>query len=133
MIEIIKYKSLVYAIIIRKRFKLKKNSIKFFTNSNFSQQLGYMHRPKNYKISPHTHKKNLRRVFYTQEVLFMRKGKVKVNFYNLSKIFFTSKIIQTGDTILLAHGGHGFDFIKQSELIEIKQGPFIKKKDKIIF
>ncbi len=30
-----------------------------------------------------------------------------------------------GDIILLAGGGHGFTFLEDSEVIEIKQGPYI--------
>lgn len=133
MIETIRYNNKIYGIIIRNKFTLGDNSIKFFTKSNFSQQLGYMNRPKNYRIPPHKHRKNLRHLFYTQEVLVVKKGKIRVNFFHSTKKFFKSKIIQTGDVILLAFGGHGFDFIQRSEIIEIKQGPFNKKKDKIIF
>lgn len=133
MFETIKYKSKIYALIIRKNFKLPLNSIKFFTKSNFSQQLGYMYRPKNYEIAPHKHKRNIRHLFYTQEVLLVKKGKIRVDFYHSSKKFFKSKIIKAGDVILLAFGGHGFYFLEKSEMIEIKQGPFSKAKDKIIF
>lgn len=133
MIEIIKYKKKIYGIIIRKKLKLKSNSIKFFTPNNFSQQLGYMHRPKGYKIPPHKHKQNIRKVFYTQEVLFLKKGIVKVNFYHQSKKFYKSKILKQGDIILLAFGGHGFELLKSSELYEVKQGPYSQSKDKIIF
>lgn len=133
MIEIIKYKKKIYGIIIRKKLKLKSNSIKFFTPNNFSQQLGYMHRPRGYKISPHKHKQNIRKVFYTQEVLILKKGIVKVNFYHQSKKFYKSKILKQGDLILLAFGGHGFEMLKSSELYEVKQGPYSQSKDKIIF
>ena len=33
--------------------------------------------------------------------------------------------------ILLMSGGHGFKVLKKLEMIEIKQGPFIGKKDKV--
>ena len=133
MIEIIKYKRKIYGIIIRQKFKLKNNSIKFFTNESFSQQLGYMNRPKGHKIPPHKHRKNVRKVYHTQEVLFLKKGLVRVNFYHQSKKYFKSKLIKTGDIVLLAFGGHGFDIIKSSELYEVKQGPYNKLKDKVIF
>ncbi len=133
MIEIIKYKNKIYGIILRKKLKLKSNSIKFFTPNSFGQQLGYMHRPKGYKIPPHKHKLNIRKVSYTQEVLFLKKGTVKVNFYHQSKKFYKSKIIKQGDVLLLAFGGHGFEMLKNSELFEVKQGPYSKSKDKKIF
>ena len=133
MIETIKYKNKIYGIIIRKKIKIKSNSIKFFTPGNFSQQLGFMQRPKGYKIPPHKHKPNIRKVLYTQEVLFLKKGLVRVNFYHQSRKFYKSKILKQGDIVLLAYGGHGFDMIKDSELYEVKQGPYSKIKDKTIF
>ena len=76
---------------------------------------------------------NIRKVSYTQEVLFLKKGTVKVNFYHQSKKFYKSKIIKQGDVLLLAFGGHGFEMLKNSELFEVKQGPYSKSKDKKIF
>ena len=133
MIEIVSYKKKIYGIIIRKRIKLKYNSIKFFTPRNFSQQLGYMNRPKGYKIPVHKHKKNIRRVTFTQEVLFLKEGLLKVNFYHQSKKFFKSKTLKKGDIVLLAYGGHGFEMLKNSKIFEVKQGPYNEFKDKIIF
>jgi len=43
------------------------------------------------------------------------------------------KILKKGDLILLFNGGHGFEVLKDVEIIEIKQGPFYKDKDKVIF
>ena len=80
MLQVIKNNRKIYSIIIRKKFKY--NGIKFFTPSNFSQQLGYMSRPKNYIIKPHKHRKVKRSVSFTQEVLFVKSGKVEVSFYN---------------------------------------------------
>ena len=133
MFKIIKFKNKVYALIIKKNYKLKSNSIKFFTKSNYSQQLGYMNRPKGYQIAPHMHKKNARKVFRTQEVLFIKNGLVKINFYNSLGKFFSSQILSSGDIIMLTYGGHGFEMLKNSEILEVKQGPFNKSKDKIIF
>jgi len=133
MIKTIEFQKKIYAIIVKKNFKLKLNSIKFFTKSNYSQQLGYMNRPKGYKIPPHMHKKNSRKVFRTQEVLFIKKGLLKINFYNPLGKLFRSQILSSGDIIMLAYGGHGFEMLKNSEILEVKQGPFNKSKDKIIF
>jgi hypothetical protein len=133
MIEIIRYKRKIYGIIIRNKIKLKYNSIKFFTPRNFSQQLGYMNRPKGYKISAHKHKKNIRNVSFTQEVIFLKEGQLRVNFYHQSKKFFKSKTLNKGDIVLLANGGHGFEMLKNSKIFEVKQGPYNEFEDKIIF
>ena len=119
------------AIILRTSFK--KEGIDFFTPSNFSQQLGYMNRSKGYKIQPHIHNEVERTINYTQEVLFIKKGLVRVDFYKADKTYLKSKVLNTGDVILLSFGGHGFEMLEDSEMIEVKQGPFAGNIDKSRF
>jgi hypothetical protein len=33
-------------------------------------------------------------------------------------------VLNSGDTILLASGGHGFEMLEDTEMLEIKQGPY---------
>jgi mannose-6-phosphate isomerase-like protein (cupin superfamily) len=110
-----------------------RNGIEFFTPENFSQQLAFMCRPAGYKISPHVHNEVRREVFYTQEVLFVRKGKVRVDFYDSSQNYLESRVLVAGDTVLLAAGGHGFEVLEEAEMIEVKQGPYAGDKDKSFF
>lgn len=122
---------ILMAIIIRADFC--KKGIAFFTPEEFSQQLGYMNRPKGYTIEPHIHQHQERTVFFTQEVLVVKRGKVRVDFYNNEQRYLDSRVIRSGDVILLAAGGHGFEFLEESELIEVKQGPYSSEDDKIRF
>lgn len=131
MLEKILFKKEIYAIILRKKYK--SSGIKFFTPNKFSQQLAYMKRPKGYVIKPHIHKKVKKEIKFTQEVLFIRSGKVKVEFFNNKKIFIKSKILNEGDIVLLSKGGHGFKILQECEIIEVKQGPYDPKSDKIRF
>jgi len=131
MIENVLLDGEIQAIILRANFQ--KEGIEFFTPSDFSQQLGYMNRPKGHKIQPHKHRQVTREISLTQEVLFIKTGKVLVNFYNNEQKLFTSEILNEGDIVLLASGGHGFEFLETSEIIEVKQGPYLHKDDKIIF
>ncbi len=116
------------AIIIRSEFK--DNGIKFFTPGEFSQQLGYMNRPAGYIIEPHVHKSVERKIEFTKEVLFIRSGKLRVDFYSKDKIYLESRNLDKGDIILLSAGGHGFEVIEDCEMIEVKQGPYAGDKDK---
>jgi len=131
MIQYIKSKNKVLSIIIRASFN--EEGIKFFTPDDFSQQLGYMKRIKGYKIDPHLHNSVKREVSFTKEVLFIKSGKVRVDFYDDEKKYFESRILNKGDVILLAFGGHGFEMIETSEIIEVKQGPYSKDLDKSLF
>ena len=131
MIEFIEIDNKTVAIILRSEFK--KEGIEFFTPPDFSQQLGYMLRPKGYVISPHYHNIVQRDVFITNEVLFIKSGTVKVDFYDTSQNFIESRKLSKGDVILLAHGGHGFEILEEAEIIEVKQGPWVGDRDKTRF
>ena len=131
MIERIYSGDIELAIIIRSNFK--RDGIEFITPNSYSQQIGYMNRPAGYIIAPHIHNPITREVQYTKEVLFIRKGLVRVDFYNESKDYLESTILETGDVILLAYGGHGFEMIEATEIIEVKQGPYVGEADKTRF
>lgn len=131
MFEQIKHNNKILAIIIRANYH--SDGIEFFTPGDFSQQLGYMNRPKDYVIPPHVHNLVERKVDMTQEVLIVRSGKVRVDFYDDGHNYLESRIIQTGDIILLAHGGHGFKMLEPTEMVEVKQGPYCGEQDKTRF
>jgi hypothetical protein len=131
MIENIVHEDRICSIIVRSNYR--SSDIEFFTPNNFSQQLGYMNRPKGYVIDPHVHNPVAREVQYTKEVLFIKSGKVRVDFYGDDQNYIESRILFTGDIILLAFGGHGFEMLEPSEIIEVKQGPYAGDSDKTRF
>ncbi len=105
MIQNITHNKKLLSIIIRANYQ--KDGIEFFTPDDFSQQLGYMNRPKGYIIPPHVHNPVTREVQYTKEVLYIKNGKVRVDFYDEEQNYLQSTILNGGDVILLAYGGHG--------------------------
>lgn len=131
MIETIKHIDQTIGIIIRSNFH--KDGIEFFTPHMFSQQLGYMNRPAGYTIDPHVHNPVERAVVWTQEVLFIKSGKVRVDFFTDGRHYLESRVVSTGDVILLAAGGHGFEMLEPTEMIEVKQGPYCGDQDKTRF
>ena len=69
-----------------------------------------------------------------EEVLFVKNGKVKVTIYNEKQHIIAEEIVSSGDVVYLCHGGHGFEILEKTELIEVKQGPYLsKEEDKICF
>jgi len=131
MFEKIIHNEKIIAIIIPAGFE--KNGLEFFTPDEFSQQLAYMKHPMGKKIPPHTHNRVPREIFYTLETLFIRKGRVKVDLYDTDQTYIGSRELKTGDTILLASGGHGFTMLEETEMIEVKQGPYAGDQDKVRF
>jgi mannose-6-phosphate isomerase-like protein (cupin superfamily) len=131
MIEPINHQGHMLALILRASYRA--DGIQFFTPNDFSQQLGYMNRSKGYVIPPHVHQPVAREVHFTKEVLFIRSGKVRVDFYDDDQNYLESRILKQGDVVLLAFGGHGFEMLEASEIIEVKQGPYAGEEDKVRF
>jgi hypothetical protein len=131
MIKEISQDGKLLAIIIPHNFQ--SSGIEFFTPDNFSQQLAYMQHPIGKTIQPHVHRPLTRNVQFTQEVLVIRKGKLRVDFYNDNQEYLESHILIGGDTILLAGGGHGFEVLESIEMIEVKQGPYTGEHEKTKF
>ena len=131
MFETIKVGDQLFAIIVSRDFN--KSGIHFFTPDDLSQQLAYMRHPAGKVIDPHIHNPVHRNVQYTQEVLFIKRGRLRVDFYDNDQTYLESRVLQGGDVILLATGGHGFEVLEEIEMIEVKQGPYAGDDDKTRF
>ena len=131
MISQITHEGKMLATIVSHRFT--EPGIHFFTPNELSQQLAYMHHPAGKLIAPHVHNPVAREVSYTQEVLFIRRGKMRVDFYDEAQNYLESRVLETGDVILLATGGHGFEVLEELEMFEVKQGPYAGDADKTRF
>jgi mannose-6-phosphate isomerase-like protein (cupin superfamily) len=119
------------AVILRAGYV--RDGITFLTPNDYSQQLGYMKRPAGYRIEPHVHNPVHRDVMFTREVLFIKSGRVRVDFYDDGRRYLESRVLRAGDVILLAAGGHGFEMLEPAEMIEVKQGPYAGDADKTRF
>jgi mannose-6-phosphate isomerase-like protein (cupin superfamily) len=131
MVERIYSEGLLLALIVSRHFA--EPGVHFFTPVDLSQQLAYLRHPAGTEIAPHAHNPVLREVHYTQEVLFIRRGKLRVDFFDEERRYLESRILEAGDTILLASGGHGFEVLEELEMIEVKQGPYAGDHDKTRF
>ena len=131
MVETIRTGDQILAVIVSHDFH--EPGIHFFTPNDLSQQLAYMRHPAGKVIDPHVHNPVSRNVHYTQEVLFLKKGKLRVDFYDENQSYLESRVLQGGDVILLATGGHGFEVLEEIEMIEVKQGPYAGDQDKTRF
>lgn len=109
------------------------SGIGFFSNDSDGLQLGYMNRPDNHVIAPHTHNKIKREVFFTEEILFIRSGMVRVDFYDDNQQYIESHIVRSGDIVILKAGGHGFKVLERADIFEVKQGPYLGTQDKVRF
>ena len=126
--EVVKKKDRMLAMIIRNDYTCE--GVDFITPDEYSQQVAYMHHPVGKVIDAHVHNLVHRNVVLTQEVLFIKRGKLRVDFYDDYEDSLESRILGPGDVILLVSGGHGFTVLEEIEMIEVKQGPYTGEQDK---
>jgi mannose-6-phosphate isomerase-like protein (cupin superfamily) len=131
MFEKIEHNGALLAVVIRTSFT--SGGIQFFTPNELSQQLAYMHHPPGKKIDAHIHTPASREVLLTQETLFIKRGRLRVDFFDDNQCYLESRVLEAGDVILLVQGGHGFEVLEELEMFEVKQGPYLGADDKTRF
>jgi mannose-6-phosphate isomerase-like protein (cupin superfamily) len=131
MFEEIRSADGLLAIIVSHRFQ--RPGISFFTPGELSQQLAYMRHPAGKVIEPHVHNPVRREVRLTQETLLIKRGRLRVDFFDDRQTYLESRILEAGDVILLVSGGHGFEVLEELEMFEVKQGPYAGDQDKSRF
>lgn len=131
MFKVIKYKKKIFGYLIN--LNLNKKGLKFYTPQNLSHQIASMSYKKDHDIKPHIHFKNVRKdINITSEVLIILDGKIRVDFYFKTKKYAFSKVISKNHVLILTGQGHGFKVLKKIKMLEIKQGPYNKSKDKLL-
>lgn len=122
LIEHITWHDQFIATIIRREFSPEKTI--FVTPDSYYQQCGYVVYPKGGNIKRHQHLPLQRHLVGTPETLLVKKGTVEVDLYATDKGLIGTWVLNEGDIILLAGGGHEFRCVEDTILIEIKQGPY---------
>ena len=131
MVRKIMYKNDLLAIHITNNFVLEPG-INFLTDINNEFQLGFIKRNMGYKVAPHKHIERNRQITKTSEFLFIKSGKCLIRIASIDGFVSEEIICVSGDVVLLLNGIHGIDFLEDTELIEVKQGPYISEFDKEI-
>ena len=130
-LEEIRTEEELLAIIIRSEYD--QPDISFFTSDDNILQVGYMSYSENKKIQPHIHNQYKREIEGTQEVIFIKEGRLIATFYNQDKEFVSDIELSSGDCVVLISGGHGFELLEPTKMIEVKNGPYAHDEDKIRF
>ncbi len=134
-IERVEHNSKLLAVIIRgKAFSELKESGKkmlFASPDQFPFQMGIHHRQKEETIPAHAHIpfKELKN-FPVQEFFYLLSGKIKIDLYDeLNQDKKISDIIISGGDSVVLNTAHGFTFLEETEMVEIKQGPYRGKEE----
>ena len=100
----------------------------FFLNPKCSLQVGSLNFPAGGKVEPHIHKaKNVGVAFPVEELILMLAGKAVLEVYDDNKNMVETVKVSTGDMLLLMRGGHGYRFTENTQLLDIRCGPYTDK------
>lgn len=119
------------AIVLRAHCEV--TGIHFVTDGEATQQLGVMRHASGHRVVPHVHHSVPRAVELTQETLFIRSGRVRLDLYTSNQDYLKSCELEAGDVVLLVSGGHGLEVLEDADIVEVKQGPFVGDRDKTRF
>ncbi len=99
--------------------------LSFVSSDKDYQQVGIWGYGKGKELAAHIHLTEPRQALRTQEVVFVRDGRIKAKIYTEKREFLTSVELGSGDTIILLNGGHGYDILEDNtKVLEVKNGPY---------
>ncbi len=103
-----------------------KDGLNFFSQDEDFIQVGVWGYGAGKELKAHIHNEVKREVLWTQEVLFVRTGKLQANIFDTNEAKVAELEINAGDVIILLRGGHGYDIIEDgTQVLEIKNGPYV--------
>ena len=117
----------IIAIVARRDFG--KDGVNFVSKDDFPLQLGISSYRKGATIKAHFHIEREIKINKIQEVVHIESGRTRVNLYDLTGKKFKSVELSDYDTILFVDGGHGFEILEDTKIIEVKQGPYFGKDE----
>ncbi|MCW4011342.1 MAG: hypothetical protein NWF05_12125 [Candidatus Bathyarchaeota archaeon] len=102
------------------------NGLTFVSSQDDYLQVGTWRYGKGTKLLPHIHKTVPRRVLRTQEVVFVKKGRVKADIYTEKHELLRTLELGKNDALILLCGGHGFEVLDDdTQVLEVKNGPYV--------
>lgn len=123
-VEKIIYKNTLIAI----RFKKFKEGAIPLTDPREPLQLLVHKRPAGKYTKAHIHIPKKRITEKLQECLVVLSGKIKIDLYGPDKRFFKSIYLTPYEIIIFMNGGHAVHLLKASEIVEVKNGPFVEDR-----
>ena len=102
------------------------NGLKFFSPDGDYQQVGTWGYEQGKTLLAHTHNEVSREVLWTQEVLYVRSGRLKAEIFDTADKKVGEIEAGSGDVLILLRGGHGYEILEDNtQVLEIKNGPYV--------
>lgn len=103
-----------------------KEDLSFYSEDEDYIQVGTWGYDSPKELLAHTHNEVHRDVAWTQEVIFIKKGRIRAEIYDLSNEKVQDIDCTAGDIIILLRGAHGYHILEDStQVLEVKNGPYV--------
>ncbi|MEA2450936.1 MAG: hypothetical protein QOG63_2868 [Thermoleophilaceae bacterium] len=120
-----------YCYVIRQRAAPDRTT--FVTPDDAIQQVGFVVHPQGAEVRRHYHLPLERSIVGTPEVLIVREGRCRLDVYDDEFELVGSLELEEGDIMVMVGGGHGFEMLEDTVLVEVKQGPYMGAGEKKYF
>lgn len=102
------------------------DGLKFFSPDGDYQQVGTWGYDQGKQLLAHTHNEVSREVLWTQEVLYVRQGRIRAEIFDTTNRKVADLEVAEGDILILLRGGHGYQILEDNtQVLEIKNGPYV--------
>jgi hypothetical protein len=105
----------------------------FVTPEDAGQQVGFVVYPAGGEVRRHSHLPLEREIVGTSEVIIVRDGRCEIDIYGTGEQLVATRELVSGDVAVICDGGHGFRFLEDTVLLEVKQGPYLGLDEKRYF
>lgn len=103
-----------------------KEGLNFFSPDGDFQQVGTWGYGVGKVLAAHAHNEANRQVPWTQEVLYVRAGRLRANIFDSAGRKVAELEAASGDILVLLAGGHGYEILEDgTQVLEIKNGPYV--------
>lgn len=131
-VEFFRDRDTVLAIVIRANAS-SAEKYNFLTEPSAPLQLGMNFYRAGETIKNHAHYPRDIHVQNIQELLVIGAGRTRLKLFDEQREPLGETVLEAGDIVLLASGGHGFEILEDTKIVEVKQGPYDgKQKDKFL-
>jgi len=110
------------------------DGLAFFTEPDNAFQVGLHHQPKGLVLAPHIHKiEHPITINEIQEVLMILSGSIRLTLYSHDGKKLGKRILKANDSVLLLREGHEIEYLEETRMFEVKQGPYPGAKNAKIY
>jgi hypothetical protein len=100
--------------------------LNFYSSDSDYIQVGVWGYQAGKSLKAHIHNNVPREVLWTQEAIFVRRGRLLAKIFDTAGDPLTDVELKTGDIILMLRGGHGYEVLEDgTEVLEVKNGPYV--------